>query len=285
MQQARRRCRGAAKYSLSAACGRLSLIGTAMAHLRQRVNVSTNGAARSILMIEEAAKGDVYIRIKSGTQVGVPPNAVAVLQDRYSVHPSPKSPNYTTLKSTVELADGRKRTSVALTDAVKLRRGFAHLFTHRSSDLEAPIYDLPVDNIGTIGLGDFDPNQQTLITGVFIGHPDSEFPTAPANALVNSFNSTHFKFVICHHWLDIPALPFAWSMNSLTFAPEIFEDDQSREAALKKLEGQHPQSCLELFENFSNELLVNLLETYLVFAPDEEFRRNIQKSKIGRAHV
>jgi hypothetical protein len=169
--------------------------------LRKRVSVRTNGTPRSILLIDENMKGDVYLRIKSGTQVGIPPNEIPVLQDRYSIHPSPKSPTYTTLKSTFELANGLKRTSVALTDAVKEKNGFAHLFSHRSSDLQAPLYDVPTDDIDTIELGDFDNSQYALIVGAFIGHPASVFE-ASGNEIINSMLSDHFQIVIANLWVN-----------------------------------------------------------------------------------
>ncbi len=245
--------------------------------LRKRVNVRTNGTPRSLLLIEENKKGDVYVRIKSGTQVGIPPNEIPVLQDRYSIHPSPKSPNYSTLKSTFELANGLKRTSVAVTDAVKQKSGFAHLFSHRSSDLMAPLCDVPNDDIETIELGDFDNRKYALFLGAFIGHPDSEF-CASENEIINSIRSEHFQIVIANVWVDIPPLPFAWTMNSLTLAPEIFEDEGAQESAYHKMAADSAEGCLKLFRGLKDELLVNLLETYKAIASDEQTKKNIQDS-------
>lgn len=244
-----------------------------MTLLRKRLNVRTNGRLRSLLLIEEKAQGDVYIRIKSGTQVGIPPNHVLVVQDRYSVHPSINSQTYTTLKKTVELANGFISTGVALTDAVKRQNGFAHLFTHRSSDLNAPVYDIDDDGRDSIILGDFDPIKNVLVFGLFVGHPETVFGTGSGQEAIDTFCSSRFQFVICSHWITLPAAPFAWTMNSITFDPNSFEDEAGQEWAHELMKGETPKSSLELFHGLSGELTVNLLETYLAMGPDEATRK------------
>ena len=89
--------------------------------------------------------------------------------------------------------------------------------------------------------------------------------------------SEHFQIVICHLWVELPSIPFAWTMNTLTFAPELFEDEAGQEAAYAKMQGDTSEICLELFHGLKNELIVNLLETYQSLTPsDDAAKKNIQ---------
>lgn len=101
-----------------------------------RIQVEVAGTARNVMTLTEEAKGDVYIRVYSGGQVGFGSEAIAVVEDRYSLHPSEKSTENVTLKHTLALANGEKRTSVALSDAVKTKSGFFHVFSHRTTELK-----------------------------------------------------------------------------------------------------------------------------------------------------
>ena len=237
------------------------------------MNVKTNGVWRNVVVIDESPKGDVYIRVKSGTQVGIPPNASAVVEDRYSIHPSPNSPNYTMLKHTLTLENGSTTTSAALTDAVKLKRGFSHLFSHRSSDLAQPVNDFNDDAASVLSSGDFDTRCGSLVFGIFVGHPNTGFPIESDRQVANAIRSQHFQIVLCHVWLNLPALPFSWTLKSLTIPPELYDDAHGKESAYRKMSGKSAESSLELFHGLANELVVNLLELYTSLAQDDEQKR------------
>ncbi|WP_342361423.1 hypothetical protein [Terrarubrum flagellatum] len=235
------------------------------------MNVSTNGIVRNLFNIEERAAGDVYLRLKSGTQVGIPPDAKRVIEDRYSVHVSPRSPTYTTFKHTLRIEGAPERVSTALSDAVKARNGFAHIFTHRTSDLAAPVYDLRQDNAISINLGDFSPDHHAMIIGVFVGHPDSVFDAKPETALVNEIVTTHFKFVFLRTWTLIGALPFSWTMTNQTLDPKVVP------GASHMMSGVTAEQCVGIFQGTRDLLIRNLLMTYHDLSDDEEFRAKVRE--------
>lgn len=146
------------------------------------VNVSVNGRFRNLLSMNEKKTGDVYIRLISGSQIGIPPHAKAIKEDRYSIHVSPKSDTYTTLKKTFAIEDGPTITRTALTNAVKLKSGFSLLFVHRFTDLMADVYNNTGDEKSPIILDGYDPTMSTLFACVLIGPKDLPFPDTHSKA-------------------------------------------------------------------------------------------------------
>ncbi|RAX40751.1 hypothetical protein [Rhizobium tropici] len=240
--------------------------------LRLRVDVKANSNPRNLLIFEEKKKGDVYIRLKSGVQIGMPPNEILIHQDRYSIHPSPISPTYTTVKKTFELKDETKITQSALTNAVKRKTGFAHIFTHRYSDLSAPLYDVQADCRDVIELGDFDASKMALVVGLFVGHPDLIFPANSPTVGVDTFTSSKFRFVVCSTWLTIPAGLSSWTKSSITFPPELCGSVETQDSARQRMVGESPEACMELFQALTLELAANLLESHIAVSPDEDTR-------------
>lgn len=245
--------------------------------VRKRVNVKTSGIPRNILTIEENSKGDIYIRLKSGTGAGIAPYE-KLKQHRYSIHPSPKSQYYTTLKTTLEFAN-KKITSVALTTAVKSRKGFSHLCIHRFAKMEGAVNDITDDGTDTLTLFDFIEAENTLVLGIFIGHVESVFPSYK-DIRIFELCISDVKLVLCFYLIDFPAIGFFRTMDNVTFAPEIFKDDLSSvEAAKIKMDAKSPGDCINLYMELTCELLVNLLETCRDIFQDAEAKA-IMQSKI-----
>jgi hypothetical protein len=147
-----------------------------MSLLRKRLTVTSNGIPRSLALIEEDHKGDVYIRLNSGNQIGLGDQAAAILQHRFSIHPSPRSLKYSTLKCTMDLANGKILRAVALTEAVKSGQGFTILYVSRASEMSAPRYDFELGDEEIVDLGDVDFSKWALIHGIFVGNTGTPFP-------------------------------------------------------------------------------------------------------------
>ena len=65
-----------------------------------------------------------------------------ILEQRFSIHPSLKSAEFTTVKHTTNLADGKRIVHTALTDAVKGKTGFFMIFARRAPIMSADKYFL-----------------------------------------------------------------------------------------------------------------------------------------------
>ncbi len=251
--------------------------------MKKRVNIVANGKLRNLLSIKESPKGDVYIRLKSGRQVGIPPNEIKISEHRYSIHVSPRSANYTTLKRTLQLEGGQSSTGCALTDAVKCNNGFSPIFSHRTTDLSGSDYDVKNDNTDSILLKSFDPEKEGLVFTIFVGNPEENFLKQSDNAIIAKFNTKNFQFIICYCFirfsqnLPIPfSLPFAWTMDSITFDPETFNKQSSIYGAHEKMSGDAPQECIKYFCSSKDFLMINLLETHKELSTNVEIKNFFQ---------
>jgi hypothetical protein len=118
----------------------------------------------------EKANGELIIPTKTGERAenNLGPR---LLEQRYSVHPSPQSSEFTTIKQTVNTDDGKTETSVILTDAVKLKTGFAIVFVRRVQDLTPERYAIQSTNRKnerTFVIADLDPVLHTLFISVYL---------------------------------------------------------------------------------------------------------------------
>jgi len=82
----------------------------------------------------------------------------SILEWRISIHPSLTSEAFTTVKKTTVLADGKRITAVALTDAVKGKTGFSGIFVRRSEDLSGDRYA----PLGKLKVGDRLVSEHTI---------------------------------------------------------------------------------------------------------------------------
>jgi hypothetical protein len=165
---------------------------------RIRITVLVDGVRRSLFSVLEKPNSDLIIVL------GGPPRlsknldweaSPRIVENRISVHRSPLSEQYTTIKKTLNTQNGEIVTAVALTDAVKLQTGFSPIFTRRVEDLSGDGYS----PLGKIKVGDllltlpeFDRGQFTLFVGLFVGHPGVEF-SHPGVDLEYAVESMIFK--------------------------------------------------------------------------------------------
>jgi hypothetical protein len=159
-----------------------------MPRSRTRFMVRTPNGPRTLFSVIEKANGELVITLKTGGYFGSPPQPDSrVIEQRYSIHTSPKSPDYNVMKLTINMEDGRPVHLVALTDAVKKRNGFSTLLVRRCEDLsrldEAPRGQ---NKERILTLAEYDPARGNFYYGIFVGHPDTVFDaTDPGIALIN----------------------------------------------------------------------------------------------------
>mgnify|MGYP000506440345 FL=1 len=223
------------------------------------IAVKSQGRLRKIFTIRENKEG-VYFFIKSGTQEGLPPNNKIVSYEKYSIHHSRKSATYNTVKLTTKFKSGEERTVSALTNAVKTRTGFSPVFVIRFSDLNAPIYDLKEGDKEKVILeiNDFDPTENTLYFGIYIGRADTPFP-AFEGVTVSQRCYENIRVVLVYAYNMIPAIPYSYVYCRATFKPSDTNDTSS----ISKMNGESVERNIEHFRMSFNLLLKNQLMTLL----------------------
>jgi hypothetical protein len=240
--------------------------------LRKRLSLTSNGVPRSLALIEEDDKDDVYIRLNSGNQVGLGDQAAAILQHRFSIHPSLRSLKYSTLKCTMDLADGRISRTVALTEAVKSGQGFTILYVSRASEMSTPRYDFDLgDDEDVIQLGEVDFSKWALIHGIFVGNPDIAFPEEVEGIDVQGAErfikiySKHFQLVICYYFVLLPATPFARVISFQTYPHSG-----------RYLEGFDPIACRIAFNDIAFAFIFDLIQTLINLTDDPQAKDGLR---------
>jgi hypothetical protein len=173
---------------------------------RIRVVAIVDGAYRGLFSILEKKSGELIIPVTHGGRYGDASTldydtAVPILEERISVHLSPNSEDLTTIKKTTVLANGRRITAVALTDAVKRKSGFSNIFIRRYENLSGEGYAA----LGKAKIGDrllvipeHDPKFATIFGGLYLGHPDAEFTVEKEDPMLHkeAIRFRNFQLVV-----------------------------------------------------------------------------------------
>ncbi|WP_159012757.1 hypothetical protein [Bradyrhizobium sp. S69] len=165
-----------------------------------------DGAYRGLFSVLEKPSGELIIPITHGGRYSDwstldYDSAPTILEERISIHLSPNSDEFTTIKKSTVLADGRRITAVALTDAAKRKTGFSNIFVRRYENLSGEGYA----PIGKAKVGDrllvvpeHDPKFDTMFSGLYLGHPDVEFKVANKDPMlhIEAIRFRNFQLVV-----------------------------------------------------------------------------------------
>jgi hypothetical protein len=240
---------------------------------RTRYAVRINGSLRILFTILEKPNGELIIPMKTGERAESK-FGPRLLEQRYSVHPSPQSLEFTTIKQTVNTDDGKTETSVILTDAAKLKTGFAIVFVRRIQDLTPERYEIKSANRKaerTYVVADLDPALHTLFIGVFIGHPDTPFHASNDGIVVSHFPFKEFKVIILSTARIMPVHYSTDYAHAVTFPPETFPDTKSQVILRTHMQGKSPDICTRQFFNSVRVLEKMLWEKGLLEVTEPHF--------------
>jgi hypothetical protein len=231
-----------------------------------RFAVRVPDGERILFSIVEKTNGELILPIsgaeKMGTDWTTGPN---VREQRYSIHPSPKSADFTTLKLTIVLEGHPSTTIVALTNAVKKKSGFSIILVRRCQNLvhatQRPIRHKPRDKLVT--LPEFDPMKFTLFHGLFVGHPKSKFDATEPNVIIAPLFFKNFQIIVMASLFRMPSHRTTESVHALTARPESAKHAQ-QEALLRFLmTGRPPEICIRQYNNSVNWLAKRFMERIL----------------------
>jgi hypothetical protein len=225
-----------------------------MANTTTRFAVRVLGGIRTLFTVIEKPNGELIVPIKGADRFGPDwSEGKKVLEQRYSIHPSPKSEEFNVLKQTINLEGGDPITTVALTDAVKSKRGFSILFARRCQRLA----DGPPESINpkeqTYVLAEFDQTLFNFMHAIFIGSPESQFDVRDPDMVINSFTFKRFKIVVIASLYNLPSHNTTEMLHALTLPPEQAQQEYDERRFL--MQGRSPDVCLQQYRN-SVKLLV-----------------------------
>jgi hypothetical protein len=219
-----------------------------------RVGLLVDGQFRRLLSLAEK-RNELTIGIANAEHFSFTPGETKVLQQKYTVHASPNSPVYNTITHTLRLSNGERLRSYILTDAVKGKSGFSHLFSRRCPDLRNERYLLrDASAFDPIILGDYSPQRMTPLLSVFVGGPSNDFDATSPDFFVRQIQLPSFRVVVA---IAMCVLPSHWTgdlAHSNTFKPEDFPPEV-QDMMWGLLKGISPASCLEKATTINKALI------------------------------
>jgi hypothetical protein len=220
---------------------------------RIRVAATVDGAYRGLFSLLEKPSGELIIPVTHGGRYSDGSTldydrATTILEERISIHLSPNSEQFTTIKRSTVLADGRRITAVALTDAVKRKSGFSNIFVRRYENLSGEGYA----PLGKAKIGDrllvvpeHDPKFNTMFGGLYLGHPDVEFKVAEKDPMlhIEAIRFRSFQLVVIFSLQPFRSHYTTQTGSNVTSNPKL--GPESRRALLDALmRGKSAQICV-----------------------------------------
>ncbi len=228
---------------------------------RIRVATIVDGAHRGLFSIQEKPNGELLVPVPTGARHGNIEDlanleyetAPTVLERRISIHESPNSEKYTTIKRTTVLSNGKHITAVALTDAVKTKNGFGSVFVLRSENMSGEGY-APLGNVKVgdrlLSTPEYDPKIYTLFTGLYIGHPDVAFEVRGIDPmiLIEPIRFRKFQLVVMFYIMELRSHYSGEMGSQVTFNPTSVPIED-RPLYDELMRGKSAPDCVRLFQN------------------------------------
>jgi hypothetical protein len=179
-----------------------------------RVAITARDKTRVLFSVGASPVGEIQISRKApdairplGTNpLGAAPGSLpAVVEQRYSIHPSDSNSDGNLLKATTRIQSNKTGHAHQWTKVIKSGRNFAPVFVQRWPLLDAATFDLKAgDGVPQLQLGSYDPARFTLCLGVFLSAKDAAF----ASPLPAHINRADYEFRVLR-------LTILWSFLSL----------------------------------------------------------------------
>ena len=248
----------------------------------KRFVVDLDGHPRSLFSVVESGDETTLglkssshnMKLGQGAPLSIPiSNPTEILQQKYSIHPSPESEQgINVIKQTLLLADGRKIPYYHYTRAIKSGENFAFVFCRRCGQLEQPHYI--ARGTSHISLGSYDPTRFVLIYAVIVGAKETEFShQSPIAVNVKQVVFNNLRLIVLWSFLSVPSHPS-------TFSAHISNDPRDPESWL----GDSADECVRFFAKHAIDLREELFELQEKAHPPEDmaiFRRFGQFFQVG----
>jgi hypothetical protein len=254
----------------------------------RRIIYTVNVAAkdRVLFSILEKSDGELIVPIRTAEKYGLNYQEGAAIQEqRYSIHPSLKSQDFTTVKHTTNLANGGQVVSVLLTDAVKRKTGFSLIFVRRVPDTSPDkciLSERDRERRTIISLPEYDPTKFTLFYGLVIGSPEVPFVASHPEVTPVVKHFQRFTIIALASILTLPSHYTSEFAHMRTIDPNATVDPIQKMLQRQLMTGKPAQACLVQYTNSTYELARRFLEHLL---PQLSKPEAIQSVKEGIADL
>jgi hypothetical protein len=192
-------------------------------------SISIDGRDRLIFSIQErTSSGDLTLVMKQSLfyreDLTIPAtDGDKIIEERYSIHRSTKSPIFNVLKFTKIMKDGRLQSPRNYTTAIKVHNQFAALFMKRAGDLSGERYDMPKQVERNISLGSYEPEhlQPTFLVLVGPKHRLFDMPLMRNTINHRQVQFEYFSIVILWQFF-----PFVDKITARSLTLETFSDEE-----------------------------------------------------------
>ena len=217
-----------------------------------RFVIYEQGKAASILSIGLPRNGDVLIRLKSAEffneraeKSSIARDKAVILEQRYTIHPSPGSKTENIIQQTVTLNNGEILRPRQRTEALKKGKKFAHILTKRYQDTRNTRYQTSSENSRNSSLGNIDSGISTLVISVFVGSATSIYNIqefADLNVRIDNF--ANVKLMLVWSFMQIPAHTTSMTIHSIV-PPSVGSDQPQRQTTIIHPERGYDE-CIDL---------------------------------------
>jgi hypothetical protein len=242
------------------------------------VIASEDMGTRELFSVLEKPNGELVIPFGVGGTFFVGDTPKQILEHRYSIHFSPKSTDFITLKQTVRLEDDYL-TSVSLTDAIKTKSGFSPIYVRRCRYPVSDVRDKKYKSTDTVVTLPPIPDHTrlTLFNGLFIGHPDVEF-TARLPKDIGGIHPMRFRkfqliFVLSFGFFGSYYLDEF--LHYVTLPPEMIEHPKGQEILRLLMKGRTPGESIEEYQTAVGFLSKRYLTNVLPWLVDERAKEQV----------
>ena len=231
-----------------------------------------NETGRQLFSVVEKKNGELTIPINAAEIFVMGGTEKRVREHRYSIHPSPRSQDYTTIKQTVELENNEQVTTVSLTDAIKKRNGFSVIYVRRCQNMMNKNYPTnftrkPADYV--LNIPPYDPAGLTLFHGLFVGHSDSEFSTTNENLIIFPLKFSEFQLIVFVSIEVFPSADFCEFLHAVTMPPEANPSSVGQDILRYLMTGRSPENCVKQYQNSVHLLTKRFLTRMLPLLTDQ----------------
>lgn len=195
-----------------------------------RVTIDVGGVPRKLFSINENARGYLALGFQAALRETVTGGKIG--QQKYSIHTSADSENFTDIHHTLITKDGRTVESPLgghlLTDAIKLKTGYAPICSRVCPDLSGSRYISPVR--GFLSLGAYDPKNSTLCYVILVTYPEAPTLRFPSDKDWQIIERTFqlFKIAVVHCLHQTPSTTEGGVLHHRTVAPHLGRTPQEK---------------------------------------------------------
>ena len=232
---------------------------------RTRFCVSVDGRPRELFAVTEDNSGRLTLTIRSAGHLADGSVRIPTEFHKISVHPNPKSERFNTVHLTWKLTNGEVIERHLLTDAVKKRTGFAHIYIRRCPHLGQEALAPSDEGRPTTKLiivDDHDPERFIFIHSILIGSPNNEFPSFPGMLpRVTQYAFKNFRVIVLSAQIILRSIRSGAFIYLFTMAHEELRGEWTRRIVGELMQGRAPDECAIEFRVGASELVLVVLES------------------------